>query len=135
MTQGWEPVADDELLFRRIPLSQENCFSPAESDKPSKFAFRPRHYDSDGLSLTRAKYSIPEQEAGRAKKKGCFIAVLRAGDLRQHGIAIEAKPLPDNIGHVVLPGIRYDNRREPEVEAMQVLLAQKLCVEVLGPFK
>ena len=40
-----QPVADDELLYRRIPVSQ-HWYDPAADPKPLLHAFRPRADDA-----------------------------------------------------------------------------------------
>jgi hypothetical protein len=84
MQDGTEPVAEDELLYRRIPVSKgwydEKGLSPE--------AFYPRPDEESGISVSRAKY-VSVEKAGQGKsKKGYWVAVLRAGDLRQHGIRV-----------------------------------------------
>lgn len=80
MADGTEPVADHELLYRRIPAA--SGFYDAQVDpNPSSLAFRPTKSDTTGLSLSRAKYKSVE-ETGRGREgKRYFVAVLRAGDL------------------------------------------------------
>ncbi len=51
---GTEPIADDELLYRRIPVST-GWFDPSLAIFPSPLAFRPRDDDLTGLSLVRGE--------------------------------------------------------------------------------
>ncbi len=131
MDDGWEPIDDDELLFRRIPVSM-NWYSP-ESGVRSE-AFDPHKVnDITGLSVSRAKYKSPE-EAGRGMSgRSYFVAVLRAGDIRAQGMAIEPKPKPDDLGHAELPQLNAENRKTDATLGRQRILAG-LCLSVEGPF-
>jgi len=133
MGDGTEPIEDDELLYRRVPVKPPH-FDPTNDPCPTPKAFRPRKDDTTGLSLSRAKYMSPEDVARTGHGKEYCVAVLRAGDLRQHGIDIDPAPLEDNKGHAVLPALTWENRKEAKQEEMQVLLAEKLCLRVEGPF-
>ena len=53
MSDGWEPVADHEILYRRIPANS-GFYDPRVDPKPSPLAFRPTQLDTTGLSLARA---------------------------------------------------------------------------------
>jgi hypothetical protein len=133
MLDGTEPIADDEELYRRIPVST-NWYDPDTDAPPSPRAFRP-HEDRDGtgLSLYRGKFCTPREVAQNDRGKQYYIAVLRAGDLRAHGIEITPAPIPpDKLGHAELPGLRADNRRD--TEETQMLLAERLSVRIEGPF-
>ncbi len=132
MVDGTEPIDDDELLYRRIPLPH---FDESNDPKPTPQAFKPRRDDTTGLSVSRAKYKNIEQVAQNSRGKQYYVAVLRAGDLRAHGILAEPKPKPpDDLGHAELPGLTYDHRKDDCVEEWKVLLAEELCLRVEGPF-
>jgi hypothetical protein len=126
---GTEPVADDELLYRRIPVSMgwysDSGLSPE--------AFDPRTDETTGISVYRGKHKPIEEAARGPGKKGYYVAVLRAGDLRKLGIDVVPQPGPDDPGHAELPDLRCDNRREPETEERKVLLARS-ALRVEGPF-
>lgn len=126
---GIEPVADDELLYRRIPVST-GWYS---EDRLSPEAFDPRRDESTGISVYRAKYTSLKEAARGKSRQGYYVAVLRAGDLRERGIEIVPRPAPDEPGHAELPDLTCHNRREPETQERKVLLT-KLPVQVRGPF-
>jgi len=128
-----EPVADDELLYRRIPAST-NWFDPVTGTLQAA-AFAP-HKTSDltGLSVSRAKYKSIENAARARPGKSYFIAVLRAGDLRQSGIEVVPRPLPGDPGHAELPALNSGSRKSTETLEMERLLAETLCLQVEGPF-
>jgi len=134
-----ESIDDDEVLYRRIPASM-NWYDP-ETDDLSADAFRPhRSLDTTGLSLTRAQSeSHPEflgiEDAARGRSPhGYFVAILRAGDLREKGIEIVSCPEPDNLGHVELPQMNAGARNSDRVLEWKEQLAKYLTREVCGPF-
>lgn len=136
-----EPVGDDELLYRKIPVSQK-WYDPANSPFPSPEAFRPhRVHDVAGLSIDRAKSEQhPEfktvEEAGQgASPDGYYVAVLQAGALRREGIDVIPKPVEGNSGHAELPDLNAADRKSDQVEQWKRVLAQKLTLRVEGPFR
>lgn len=130
---GAEPIADDELLYRRIPASL-NLYDPSAELFLLPDAFRPNASDTTGLSLYRSKYKSIEDVARGREGKTYYVAVLRAGDLRAAGIAIVPRPLEGDPGHVELPGLTYENRKSDRPIEWKSLLALKLCIKVEGPF-
>jgi hypothetical protein len=130
VANGVDPIADDELLYRRIPSAWQDTVS----GRPSTQAFAPhKSRDLTGLSLARAKYkTIQEAELGQPGKI-YFVAVLLAGDVRQAGIAVEPRPLPDDPGHCEFPDLRADTCKDSITLERQGLLVD-LCLRVEGPF-
>jgi hypothetical protein len=126
---GTEPVAENELLYRRIPVSMgwydQGGLSPE--------AFDPRKDETSGISLYRNKYKPIREVAMGKSKKGYYVAVLRARDLIKEGIEVVSRPNPNDPGHVELPGLTCDNRSTPEAYRLKIRLA-KLCLSVKGPF-
>jgi len=126
---GTEPVADDELLYRRIPVSKgwytQSGLSPE--------AFDPRQDETSGISVHRDKYKSIKEAAKGKSKKGYYVAVLRASDLRKHGIQVVPRPGPDDPGHAELPGLTCHNRLTPEAQERKLRLAA-LWLRVEGPF-
>ncbi len=133
MTEAYDPISDDELLYRRISTNKQlNYYNPDIDPNPSPKAFRPNHkFDLTGLSLYRAKYIRPQQVAENDREAKYFIAVLRAGDVRALGAIIEPCPDENKPGHVEITNLRSDNRRD--TDELQFNLAES-CLEVLGPF-
>jgi hypothetical protein len=133
IADGNEPVSDDELLYRRIPVSQ-GWYQP-ESDTLSPQAFHPREDDVTGLSLSRVRFFVTPADAARgASKRGYWLAVLRAADLRARGMHVVPSPRDGDPGHAEIEDLRYDNRKSDEAEGWKVAMANKLWIEVLGPF-
>ena len=134
MLDGTEPILDEEELYRRIPVST-SWYDATKDQHPSPKAFRPRASDVSGLSVFRAKYTSGRDVAQNNRGARYYVAVLRAGDLRMHGIDVIPKPIPPTeLGHAELPGLRYDNRGDNEAEGWQVLLAERLCLRIEGPY-
>jgi hypothetical protein len=107
---GTEPIADHELLYRRIPISQ-GWYDPAIDPKPLLQAFRPRSDDVTGISVVRGEpYNTAEQGAQGSSKSGYFVLVLRAGDLRAHGIDVVPRPVEGISGHAEITNLTAMNR-------------------------
>lgn len=121
-----DPIASDEILFRRIPVSQQ-WYNPHRGLSPK--AFRPHvERDRDGISLSRSNFhrDTAAFAAQGPSKKGYYVALLRAGDLLEHGIRVVADRTVDDPGHCRLPDINSGNRDEDECRERQLLLAERL---------
>jgi hypothetical protein len=127
---GSEPIADDEILYRRIPVSQgwvdEAGVSPA--------AFRPHRNDTTGLSVYRAKYKPLETAAQGQSASGYYIAAFLARDARAYRIDIQPSPLADDPGHAEMPSLTYDLRSSEQAVEQQRVLARKVPLTIHGPF-
>ena len=130
-----ESIADEELLYRRVPIST-GWYNP-ENESLSPEAFAPhKTNDITGLSVTREKYKSIEEAAQGRPGKSYYVAVLRAGDLRKSGITVASLPdVPDGYdpGHAEIPGLNADNRKEDKTLERKLLLVE-LCLRVEGPF-
>lgn len=124
------PIADDELIYRRIPASQ-GWYDPESTLPLSPKAFRPRSGDNDGISVTRASFRSPAEEAKNNRGVRFFVATLCVGDIRKHGMDVVAQPIDGNPGHAIIPELRYESRKE--TDNFQQLLAHRLCHCVVGP--
>jgi hypothetical protein len=131
--QESDPIAADEILLRRISSKQ---YDPERDGKrPSPEVFGPnKDRDQTGLSVGRRKFVTPKAFAAKGCGKSYFVAMLRAGDLLDHGIEVEARPLSDQPEHAELPGLNAGNRKSKQVSEMKLLLAKRLCLGVEGPF-
>jgi len=135
---GIDRIADDELLYRRIPAST-GWYDP-HTRKVNYQAFAPhKERDQTGLSVSRAKYrGSPKDEAMRGRPgKQYYVAILRVGDLRKNGINVVARPeTPDGYdpAHAELPDLNARNRKSDRTIEAQRLLSEKLCLRVEGPF-
>src|SRR4051794_28120726 len=87
------PVADDEVLYRRI-LSR--WYDPATS-QIAYDAVRPTTQDTTGLSFDRdGDYCTIEDAARGSNPKGYYVALYSAAAIRQKGMTVEARPQPAN---------------------------------------
>jgi hypothetical protein len=131
---GTEPIHDGEILFRRIPVSQ-NWYDPSIAPFPSPQAFRPRDDDITGLSLVRGQpYNTLEEAARGPARKGYYVAVLTAGDLRKRRIQVVPRPVPGISGHAEIPDLTAANWDTDAALTMMATLAHELCLRVEGPF-
>src|SRR5437867_2518329 len=103
---GTEPIEDDEILYRRVPVSRD-WYSTTSGMSP--VAFEPLKRDDTGLSIVRAKYCSIEQAANGPSKQGYFVVLLRAGDLRQRGIEIAPSPIAGIPGHAEITSLTFQN--------------------------
>jgi hypothetical protein len=127
---GWEPIEDDEILYRRILTDWYDPTDASISDN----AFKPNKHDVDGISLCRAKLVRIEVAAQGRSSKGYYVGCLKASDLRENGIEIRPDPQENNKGHCLIPSMTYEKRRTDEAVQQAHLLARKLTREVKGPF-
>jgi hypothetical protein len=134
---GREPIAPDELIYRRVPAA--TGWYDADADDLSPQAFAPhRERDATGLSIVRAKYKSAEQAALGQPGKSYFVVVLEARTLLAAGLRIEPSPeLPTgyDAAHAELPDLNANNRKDDRTLQWQQFLtdrAQRLRVE--GPF-
>ena len=126
MDHGSEAIEDHEILFRRIPVVC-GFYDPSLDTKPSPMAFRPTQHDTSGLSIYREKYkSIDQVGCGRAGKK-YYVAVLKAGDIRQLGMEVVPRPLENDPGHCEIVDLTYANRKAMPYAEWQGILAERLC--------
>ena len=136
MDNGIDPIADEELLYRRVPESTGWYDRATGALKPEAFGPH-KQRDKTGLSVSRDKYkSIKEAARGRPGKS-FYVAVLRAGDLRRNGIAVVPRPeTPTGCdpAHAELPDLNASNYKADETLERQRILAEELCLRVEGPF-
>lgn len=104
MEDDSEPIADDEVLYRRVPASM-GWYSPEMGLDPRAFAPHKTN-DATGLSISRKKHKTVEEAARGQPGKSYYVAILRAGDLRKQGIAVEPRSLPGDPGHAEMVGGR-----------------------------
>jgi hypothetical protein len=128
-----DPIADDEILFRRIPCST-GWYDAVRTSPLEPEAFRPNHNDVSGISLSRQKYRTAAEAARGRPGKSYYIAHLRAGELRAAGIDVVPSPVPDDPGHAEIPSLNYDQRKSRRAVEQRELLAGRLCLKVEGPF-
>lgn len=132
-----DPIADDEILYRRISASADPPWLDPVTKEVNANAFAPhKKNDTTGLSVWRAKYKSKEQ-AAQGPAKRYYLAELRAGDLRANGIAVVPQPhIQDgyDIAHAELPDLNASNRKDSRTIERQRILAKNV-LEVVGPFE
>src|SRR5262245_39983879 len=139
MRAGFEPIDDDEILYRRVRFLH---FDRNVRSTPDPEAMRPIEEDSDGLSLRRARYWTVQQIAEGRPGKKYYVAHLRARDVRSLELGEASLTLkPDDPtaadclkGHCVIPELVYATRRSDLSESFQRRLAG-IVFQVDGPFE
>jgi hypothetical protein len=126
----YEPVADDEILYRRVPVSKG--WIDEHGVRPD--AFEPRASDDTGLSIYRASFVSLESAAKGLSKRGYYVLVMRAGDLRAAGIDVVPMPRDDLPGHAEIPSLAYQEHESELSIQQRELLADRLVVAIHGPF-
>ena len=133
MGESLELIDDDEVLFRRVPVST-GWYHPEEEPPVEPEAFRPNKNDATGVSLSRARYTPIEEAASGRPGKSYYVAVLRAGDIRAAGMEVVARPLEGSLGHAEITSLTHDSRRSRQAIEWRYFLAHRLCLRVEGPF-
>ncbi|HEX5446778.1 MAG TPA: hypothetical protein VFW87_23370 [Pirellulales bacterium] len=130
LPDDYEPIADDEVLYRRVPASKgwidEHGVSPD--------AFEPRVDDVSGLSVYRARFVSLQDAARGLSKQGYYVLAMRAGDLRAVGIDIVPKPQDLLPGHAEIPSLAYQEHESDLAMQQRELLADRLVLAIHGPF-
>jgi len=128
--EGTEPISDEELLYRRVSV-RSGWYTPQTGLKAEAFAPH-KVNDVTGLSVDRAKYKSIEEAAKGQSGRSYYVAVLRAGDLRQRGIDPVPRPKLGDPGHSELPELNAGNRKADQTLELQRVLIE-LCLRVEGP--
>lgn len=133
-SDGTEPVANDEILYRSISV-RSGWYDPDQHPPINHIAFTPKKHDTKGISLWRQKYIKTSREAAAEGRCGrqYYVAVLKAIDLMEKGIEIAATPHDGGIGHASIPVLNYDEPPDG-VKELARLIAAELCLKVEGPF-
>jgi hypothetical protein len=95
-----EEITDDEYLLRHIP---GGTLWQAPGPRITSANFQLRHDRNEtGVSVTRLKITPARrllELVGGSPGRGSRVASARVGDVRQLGLKVVAKPLPDDPGH------------------------------------
>lgn len=126
----YEPIGDDEILYRRVPVSMK--WVNQEDVKPE--SFQPRKDDTTGVSVFRQRFLTVEQAAQGTSKHGYWVLELRAGELRKAGIDVEPRPIEEVPGHSEIPSLTYQDPLPDDSIAQQMRLAKELVIKIHGPF-
>lgn len=129
---GQRPIGDDELLYRRVPASQNWIDPDAKTIDP--LAFRPRESDTTGLSVSRAVYATPQEEASRGSRgRRFYVAILSFRSMHALGIKVVPRPLANYPGHAEIPDLTFENRRTDRSREL-VQLLRDCVIAIDGPF-
>jgi hypothetical protein len=130
---GWEPIALNEIVFRRILKKQYKL----DGDDLSPKGFDPSPRDTTGISLCRADYlqdPKPESAAALGKEGMEFWVVeFKAEDLISVGLSIQPEPTESFLGHACSPSLTTANR-ETLISKGLIERVSKLPRTVHGPF-
>jgi hypothetical protein len=126
----YEPVADDEILYRRVPVSKD--WIDEHGVWPD--AFVPRPDDDTGLSVYRARFLSLEDAAKGLSKRGYYVLAMRAGDLRAEQIDVVPAPRDDLPGHAEIPSLAYQDPESEDALQEREILADRLVVAIHGPY-
>jgi len=123
-------IGDDEILFRRIPVSTDWY-----DGKVSPNAFNPTKSDIDGISVYRKTFLSAPDLAGKGRNvKGYYVVALRAIDLKQSVIRVIPNPLPDDPDHALIPDLTYSNKDSDRSKMLKIRLAELCILPAEGPF-
>ncbi|MGH7137892.1 MAG: hypothetical protein ACREHD_19250, partial [Pirellulales bacterium] len=65
----YDPISDDEIVYRRVPVSQ----GWVTEHGISMNSFKPRPDDDTGISVYRARFLSVEQAAKGLSKQGYYV--------------------------------------------------------------
>jgi hypothetical protein len=118
MDDRGDVVADEELVYRRVPLVHfVDGMVIYQAMMPHKSA------DPDGLSLTRAKLGSPEAMVANARRPGAGVFAATAGEIRALGLSVLPSPREDEPGHCHIPELNSSTRAAPTTQFLTGQLA------------
>ena len=124
-----EPIDRDELLYRRVI---HNHYKQGDPTLPLPYAaLKPEKRDITGLSLFRNRYRTAESIVRPGRPD--YVAVFHVGTLLDNGINVVISEAGGS-GHVEIPDVTYDRRKDIHVTEIIDLMTKELYREVLGPF-
>lgn len=128
-----ESVADDELLFRRIPEAT-HWYNP-DTGFIDPAALTPNKNDASGLSVGRGAFHSTAHEAakGRAGKR-YYVAVIPAAVAKASGAIIVPRPLAGDPGHAEISNLTYHTRKTDDSRKLIEALRRAVS-RVEGPFE
>ncbi len=131
MPDGPLAIDNDEVVYRRVRAAENHI--NREQDSVSPAAFMPRPLDVPGISLVRGKYRSPKGAAalGRRDRGPYYVVGIRAGDLRDIGIAVDPEGPPY---HVRLPDLAFEPPPSQRLLELTQRIVQKAPLCIHGPF-
>jgi hypothetical protein len=105
MKDEWDPVTDDEYVYRRVLAIHVDESLPM----PVAVAgLGPSKDDQRGISVYRAAFVTPEDLDRGGRRSGEYYVVrLRVGDIRNQGMDVISDPMEPLPGHALIPEIRF----------------------------
>jgi hypothetical protein len=108
MEEEFQPVDDQEYVYRRIP--QRFCNPDLPVPIPA-LAFRPNQNDTTGISVFRARFVQPAEILAGVdadRRNSYYIARLLVQDLRGLGVTVIPEPVAQGpAGHSVIPELSW----------------------------
>jgi hypothetical protein len=130
---GGEPIGQDEIVFRRVLVSQYI----KSKDYLSPKAFNPRKVDTTGISLCRANFlGDPKPESAAAlgpEGMDFWVVELSAKSLAEAGMRVHPEPSESDPGHACIPILNADSANSSETKVL-IEAASRLPRVVHGPF-
>ncbi|MEQ9410943.1 MAG: hypothetical protein RIK87_24745 [Fuerstiella sp.] len=130
------PIDDDEVLYRRIPVSCD--WYEAEGGVLYPEAFAPRRDEHSGISVYRKRFKTLEEVARGRSKQGYYVVSLLASELRVRGLNVEPRPEVEDgwdDAHAEIPSLHAGIRKTNEADELQAILAELgMVIPVEGPF-
>lgn len=133
---GNDPVADDELVMRRVSTASM-WYDPQASPPLNWLAFKPNQNDTNGVSVWRGKYLTPDDVAkmNARPNRRYYVVAIQVAALRGSGIEVIASPQEGGAGHASLANLNssaYD--QDPDLVREMAIRASELNAEIYGPF-
>jgi hypothetical protein len=94
------PIADDDLLYRRLARHQINRDGTVNSS-----AFKRGGVFDTEISVDLARLTDPQTSVDRAGRSGFRLGEVEALHPRSLGFQVIADPLPDNHAHTLIRGL------------------------------
>ena len=129
MANGQDPIADDEIIYRRVP----ECWFDAATRKPLDQAFQPsKQRDITGLSVSQGEVQNRRGSCFWPTRKDVLRRLSSGVGRETSGNRIRSRPTPDDPGHSEFPDLRADNYKDDLTLIRQRRLVALCTVE--GPF-
>lgn len=140
VADGTEPIADDEIVYRRI-LDNPQYYTSDDPPRVHWLVFRPIEKDVNGLSVWRAKYKTAREAAIENARPGkrYYVAGLLVSNLRAAPFHVHVEPSVEEggIGHASLTNLNSAAYRthKDRLRELAEQIARELCGAIHGPFE
>lgn len=113
---GVDPVAPDEVLYRRLARSQINPDGSVNSS-----AFKRNNIYEDRISVDRARLTTPRERVDRAGRAGFRLGAFDAGEAIALGFRVLPDPIPGNPAHALVVGTNDQERSRALARRVRVV--------------